>query len=71
MQRNGLEDSSCVRLSVGGCVRLGQVGTGWVLAVVSGWGRSGAGGCVRLGQVDIRWDIRLTWLAVVSRESRD
>ena len=63
--------TGCDRLSVGGCVRLCQVGTGWVLAVVSGWGRSGAGGCVRLCQVDIRWGIRLTWLAVVSRASRD
>ena len=74
MQRDGLEDSGCVRLSVGGwgrlgqvgCWRLYQVGVGWVLAVVSGWGRLGQVGC----QVDIRWDIRLTWLAVVSRESR-
>ena len=45
MQRDGLEDSGCVRLSVGGwgrlcqvgCWRLYQVGVGRVLAVVTGW----------------------------------
>ena len=48
--------------------------TGWGRLGVGGCDRLGVGGCVRLCQVgcqvDIRWDIRLTWLAVVSRESR-